>query len=149
MVGSADALNVGGGNSQTVGLQSGGGRKIDGLTAADGNGIGKSEGGSGQAAEINVAAEIELENLRFSGAQLNQVYVATHLESVLAAQQRDVIGEFGAALDAIDGGVRLAAEISEAGNVDADVGAAGQIRKTEVQAAARVLEAKFVEIAGR
>ena len=116
---------------------------MPGATAARQSG--KSERGSRQSAEVDVAAKIQLENLRFSGTQLHDVYIATHLESVIAMQQGDVVGEFRAALDAIDGGVRFTAEIGVAGDIDADIGAAGQIRKAEMQAAARELEAKFVK----
>ena len=76
---------------------------------------------------------------------MHYVHVAAHFKSVAAVDQRDVIGELGAALDAVHGGVRFAAEIGEAGNVYADVGAAGQFGKSEVQTAARVLETEFVE----
>ena len=56
-----------------------------------------------------------------------------------------MIGEFCAAFDAIDGGVRFTAKVGVAGNIDADIGAARQIRKAEMQAAAGELEAEFVK----
>ncbi len=128
-----NTLNVSDGDPQAIGLQ------------AIGAGQRRAEGR--EAAEVDVAAEIELEDLRFRGAQLDEVVVAAEFEGVLAANEADLVGEFGAALDAIDGGVRLAAEIGDARNVDADVAAAGKLRESEVQAAAGVLEAGFVEIA--
>src|ERR1700692_2970419 len=145
LIGSADALNVRRGYSQAIGLQAGGAWESDGLTVAEGYGVGESKGVGREAAEVYVAAKIKCENLRFGGTQLDDVVIPAHFEGVPAANERDVIGEFRAALDAIDCGIWFAAEISVARDVDADVGAAGQLRKTEVQAAARKLAAKFIE----
>src|SRR5207237_1291060 len=111
------------------------------------NGIGEAEGGRSQAAKVYVAAKIKLENLRLRGAELHEIVVSTELESVLAADNGDMIGEFGAALDAVDRRVRLTSEIGEAGNVHTDIAAAGKLGKTKVQAAAGKLRAALVEIA--
>src|SRR5262249_23927693 len=131
LAGVADALDVGLRNTEAIGLATGEGRDLRAERR--------------DAAEVDVAAKIELEDLRFGRAKLNQVEVAAEFEGVLAVYPGDVIGEFGTALDAIYGGVRLASEIGEPGNVDADVVAAGKLRKAEVQTAARKLEAEFVE----
>src|SRR5215472_15893074 len=133
LIGVADALNVAGRNAQAVGLCTGGGGKIG------------AEGAEG--AEVDVAAKVELEDLGFGRAQLDEVVVAAEFEGVLAAGDGDVVGEFVAAFDAIDGGVGFAAEIGEAGNVNADARAAGELGKTEVQAATGELEAELIESA--
>src|ERR1700722_4316993 len=135
LIGSADALNVRGRYPQTIRLQAGGARKSNGLTVAERHEVGESKGVGREAAEVYVAAKIKCENLRFGGTQLDDVLIPAHFEGVPAANERNVIGEFRAALDAIDCGIWFAAEISVARDVDADVGAAGQLRKTEVQAA--------------
>src|ERR1700731_4295989 len=142
LIGSSDALNVRGGYSQAIGLQAGGAWESDGLTVTERNGVGEFERVGREAAEVYVAAKIKRENLGFGGTQLDDVEVPAHFEGVPAANQREVIGEFRAALDAIDCGIWFTAEISVAGNVDTDVGAAGQLRKSEVQAAASKLAAK-------
>ena len=144
-VGCADALNVRGGYAQTVGLQAGGGWKNDGLTVAERHGVGESKGVGSEAAEVYDATKIKLEDLGFGGAQLDDVTVTAHFEGVIAANQRDVIGEFRTALDTIHRGIWFAAKIGVARYVDGDVGAAGQLRKTEVQTTARKLGAKFIE----
>src|ERR1700693_2410680 len=145
LIGSSDSLNVRGGYPQAIGLQAGGARKSDGLTVAERHRVGESKAVGREAAEVYVAAKIKRENLRFGGTQLDDVEVPAHFEGVPAANQRQVIGEFRAALDAIDGGIWFAAEICVARNVDADVGAAGQLRKSEVQAATCKLAAKLIE----
>lgn len=79
---------------------------------------------------------------------MNDVDVAAEFEVVPAANQADVIGELRAPFDAVHGGVRFTAEITIAGNVYADLIAAGQLRKSKMHAAARVLKAKGVERRG-
>jgi hypothetical protein len=142
LLGISDALNVRGGDAQAVGLQPDRPGKRDA-----GDGIREAESGSGEAAEVDVPAEIELENLCFGGAELNKVIVAAELEGVLAADDADLVRKFRASLDAIHGGIWLAAEVGIAGNVDTNVAAAGKLGKTKMQAAASVLEARFIEIA--
>src|ERR1700686_4720683 len=114
LIGSADALNVRGGYPQTVGLQAGGTWKSDGLTVAERHRVGESKGVGREAAEVYVAAKIKRENLRFGRTQLDDVEIPAHFEGVSAANQGEVIGEFRAALDAIDCGIWFAAEISVA-----------------------------------
>src|SRR5882762_5047641 len=104
LFGISDALDVGGGNAESIGL-------------------------------------------RFRGAKLHKIKVSAEFKRVPAANDADQIGKFGAALDAIDGGVRLAAKVCDARDVDANIAAAGKLRETKVQAAPRVLEAGLVEIA--
>ena len=59
----------------------------------------------------------------------------------------EIVGELVALLDALNVGIRLAAEISKAGNVDSRIGAAGSCRVVKIcEAAASVLEAEFVDL---
>ncbi len=81
----------------------------------------------------------------FFGAQLNEVHVGADLESMLSADQSDVVRKFKAPFDAVHGGVGFAAEVGISGYIHADIGAAWKLRKTEVQAASRHLHSEFVE----
>src|SRR3954465_3334909 len=61
----------------------------------------------------------------------------------------EVIGELVPLLGALNVGVRLATEVSEASYIDRRIGAAGKRGVVEVrQTAARVLEAKLVDFVG-
>src|ERR1700692_4992041 len=78
LIGRADALNVRRGYSQAIGLQAGGAWESDGLTVAEGYGVGESKGVGREAAEVYVAAKIKCENLRFGGTQLDDVVIPAH-----------------------------------------------------------------------
>ena len=105
IVGTADSLDVRLRDSQAVSLQSG---RV-GNTSTDGD-----------AAKIDVTAKVQLEDLLFFRAQLNEVYINAHFESVFAAHEAHVVREFKAALDAVDGRIGLPAEIASPGNIDSD-----------------------------
>ena len=57
--------------------------------------------GSGNPAEIDVASEIQLENLSFSGAQLNEVGIRAELERMASPGFRKDVRELSTALDAV------------------------------------------------
>ena len=83
--------------------------------------------------------------MRLFRAQLDEVVIAADLERMAAADQRHMVCEFEAPFDAIHCRVRFAPEIGEPGDIDADIGATGELRKAEVQPAPRDLRAEFVE----
>ena len=141
VVGISNALDVRSGNSQAVRLQGSCARQRGDAR----NIVRKAEGRCGEAAKIHVATEVEFEDLRLFGAQLDEVVIAADFESVAAANERQMVREFEAALDAVHGGVGLSPKISKPGDVDADVGAAWKRRVPKVQAAARDLRAELVE----
>src|SRR5271156_590746 len=137
-IGLPDALNVRRGNAQAVGLQRGGARQRGR----------EAKSGSGKSPEVDVAAKIELENLRLRRAQLQYVDVGADLEGVAAAHQAEVISELKAPLDAVRGRIRLPPEISVSRYIHANVAPARCIGKAKVQTAARHLQAEFVERGG-
>src|ERR1700687_1357526 len=108
----SDALDVGGRNTQAIGLQSG----CAGQTCES-----AAEAGCGDSPKIDVAAKIQFENLRLCRTQLDQVDVGAKLESVVSPDFRDGIREFRSALNAVHGRVRLTAEIGYAGNIDSNL----------------------------
>src|SRR6516225_4642198 len=140
LVGVPDSFDVGGGHPETVRLDRGGAGQGDACDA-----VRKAKSGRRKPAKIHITAEVEFENLRLVGAQLDEVEIASDLESVAATDKRQVVCEFEAALDAIDRRIRLAAEVRGPGNIDADVGAAGKLRIAKMQAPAGNLRAEFVE----
>ena len=81
----------------------------------------------------------------FLRAQLNHVDITTHLERVMAAHERDVVGEFNPALDAVHGRVGFAAEIGESRDVHGDLVTARLLRETKVQPTAGDLGAEFID----
>src|SRR6266852_280065 len=99
----------------------------------------------GNTAEVDVAAKIELEDLLLFGTQLDEVGIRAEFKSVTTVGDGDVVGELEAALDAIDGRVGFTAKITEARDIHGDIGTARQIGEAEMNSAARVLEAKFIE----
>ena len=134
LIGITDSLNVSGRDSESVGLQA----------SSAGQSIWKSKSGSSKAAEIHVATKIEFENLRFCGAQLNYDCVNADFECVASERFRECVREFQAPLDAVNRGVWLTPKISNSGDIDADLIAAGELRKAEMQAAACILKPKSV-----
>src|SRR5208283_2993880 len=86
-----------------------------------------------------------LENLLLFRAYLDNVDVLADFEGVAAARQCSVVGKLKAALDAVDGGVRFAAEISVTGDIYADVAAARKIGIAEMNASPGDLQAELVE----
>src|SRR5579859_6834410 len=131
IVGIADALDVGSWDSEAVGLQP---RCPRNARAKE-----------GQSPKIDVAAEVELEDLCLFGAQLNEVVVAANFECMGAADERQVVSKLETSLNAVHGGVRFSSEIREAGDVDAYIRTAWELRKAEVQPAPRHLRTEFVE----
>ena len=122
LIGISDSLNVSRGNSQSVCLQAGRTREC----------VWKSEGGCGESAKIDVTAEIEFEDLRFCGSELNQIEVGAEFEGVTPPGFRERIGELVAALQPIDRRVRLPTKLSDARNIDTDLIAARELREAEV-----------------
>src|SRR5579871_2166242 len=98
-----------------------------------------------QAAEVHVAAKIQFEDLCFRGTQLNQVEVSAELEIVSAPGFFQNIRELESALNAVNRGVRFTTKVSEAGNIHADLIATWKRRESEVQTAARKLEAELID----
>ena len=143
-VGSADALNEIRRNAKAIGLKSGCAGKADGCAGRQRDAIGKTKGARRKAAEVHDAAEIKFEDLLFGGTQLEKGEIRADLEGVAATGDGASIGELEAALDAIDGGVRLAAEIRVARNVYADVATTFGRGITEMEPAASELESEFV-----
>jgi len=129
-VGVSDTLDINRGIAEAVGLRVG----DSGQT-----------GSEREAAKGDVATEVELEDLLLFGAELDEVGVGADLESVAATGDGAVIAELEAALDAVHGRVGFPAEVGDTGDVNAKAGAPGEIRITEVHAAAGELEAEFVE----
>src|SRR5215469_10361931 len=131
LIGCADALNIFRRYSEAIRLQAveGGGRR------------GKNRKG----AERGDTPEIQFEDLLFGRTQLNEVEVGPDLEGMPSVRDGANVRELITALDTIDRRIGLAAEVSVAGNVDAEVAASLKRGESEVQAAARKLEAKFVE----
>src|SRR5208283_2124164 len=120
LVGSANALDVSCRNTQTVSLQGGESRNRDASGARSSGSpkaVGQAESIGGKTPEVDVAAEIQFEDLLLFRAQLNDVDVLAHFEGVAAARQCGVVGKLIAALDAVHGGVGFAAEIGIAGNI--------------------------------
>ena len=112
IVGTADSLDVRLRDSQAVGLQPG---RV-GNTSADGD-----------AAKIDITAKVQLEDLLFFRAQLNEVYISAHFECVFAANEAHVVREFKAALDAVDRRIGFPAEIAGPGDIDSDQVATGKL----------------------
>src|SRR4029077_4545702 len=153
-VGSADALDVGGGNAESVSLQRSGagnhefstGAGAIVRTAGKADAIRQAERGSGERAEVGDAAEVQFEDLLSTGgAQQDDVDIGAEFEGVAPFRPGDVVGELETLLHAVDRGVRLAAEVRVAGNIDAQFRAAGKIREAEMVAAASELETEFIE----
>ncbi len=142
LIGIANALDVSGRDSETVGLhgsrpwQSGHSRNV----------VRKTKRGGRKPAEVYVAAEVEFEDLFFGRAELNHVSVRAHLEIVSAADKAEVVREFESPFDTIDRGVGLAAKVREPGDIHGDLIAAGKLREAKVQAAARDLHAELIEV---
>src|SRR6266478_1325031 len=84
-------------------------------------------------------------SLRLGGLKKNEIEVAAHFESVAAAHEGYVVGEFKPPLNAINGGVRLASEVGKSRYVHRDIGAPRKLGKTKVQTTAGDLHAEFVE----
>src|SRR5437879_5374704 len=107
---------------QTIRLQSRGARQGN-----SGSVVRKTKCRCSKSAEVHVAAEIKFENLRLRRTQLNQVQIAPHFESVLAANDADIVREFKPALDAVHSGVWFPPKVGESRNIYADIGAAWKL----------------------
>src|SRR5262249_27321873 len=134
-VGIPDALDVGRRNTEAVDLHA----------RQPGEASWKAERGRVEPAEIHDPAEVELKDLRFLGAELDEIDVGTELESMLTLDPTHVVGPLEAALDAVHGGKGLPPEERESGYVHAQATAAGKLREPVVQAAAGELEPSFVK----
>ena len=99
----------------------------------------------GLGAEVIDAAIIHSEG----GRERKIVEVPSELSVVPSDAPGKIVGELIAWLDALDVGVGLASEIGVTGNVDSWVGSARNLGVVEIiQAAASVLEAEFIHLAG-
>src|ERR1041384_3164625 len=105
----------------------------------------KPEGGRGNSAKIDVAAEIQLENLGLCGAQLNDVGIHAKFEGMVPPGFCESVRELITALDAIYGRIGLAAKIRDSWDIHSDLVATRELRESEVYSAPRELEAEGVD----
>ena len=135
-----DALDKGLRQAQPVGLHGGhaGDRHAD-------KRAGQTQVRGSQPAKVHHAAEVQLEDLQFLRAELNQVGIAADLERVAPGQPGQVVAPLEAPLDAVHGRERFAAEEGKAGDLRAHAVAARELRKAVVEAAAGKLKAQLIE----
>ena len=95
LVGLPDALNVGSGNAQAIGLQAQSRRAKRSCLrrVKDWNAVRQAKGGGRESAEVDVATKVQLENLLFRGTKLNEVEVAAEFESVVSAGDGAIVRE--------------------------------------------------------
>ena len=90
-------MNVGGRNAEAVRLRAGQARKVGRKSK-----LGR-KCGSRKAAEIDVAAEIKLEDLSLGRTELNEICIGAELESVAPPGFYKSVGELRTALNAVHG----------------------------------------------
>ena len=97
-------------------------------------------------AEVGNTTEVQFEDLLSARrAKQDDVGIGAEFEGVTPMSPGDVVCELEALFNAVNRGVRFAAEVGIPGNVDAERGTARQIGEAEIVAAAGKLETEFIE----